>query len=86
LKKEGVPLLEHVGNSLDMNAIESAWMLIQIAITKIWNRPYTIEWSDRAWKAEWANLHQDRIRAWICRMAVINQLIIEHEGGNDFHG
>jgi len=41
-----------------MNAIESAWMPIRIGITNIWNQPHTIEWSDRAWKGEGANLHQ----------------------------
>jgi len=30
-------------------------------------------------------LHQDKIRAWICRTAVVNQLLIEHEDGNEFH-
>jgi hypothetical protein len=85
LKKAGIPLLEHVGNSPDMTAIKSAWMPIRISITQDWNRPHTIEWTERAWRAEWANLHQDKIRAWICRMAVVNQLVIEHEGGNEFH-
>ncbi len=34
LEKRAIPQLEHVGNSLDTNAIESAWMLVRIAITK----------------------------------------------------
>jgi hypothetical protein len=34
LKKAGIPLLEHVGNSPDMTAIESAWMPIRITITQ----------------------------------------------------
>ena len=29
---------------------------------------------------------QDKIRAIVARMAAINTLIIEYEGGNDFHG
>jgi hypothetical protein len=33
LKKAGIPLLELVGNSLDMTAIESAWMPVRISIT-----------------------------------------------------
>lgn len=86
LKKEGIPIHKHVGNSPDMNAIEKAWMPMRIGITKDWNRPHTIEWSDRAWRTEWDNLHQDQIRAWVARMAAINTLIIEHEGGNEFHG
>jgi len=48
LKKAKIPLLKHVGNSLDMTAIESAWMPIRISITKDWNRPHTIKWTDRA--------------------------------------
>jgi len=60
-------------------------MPIRIAITKDWNRPHTIKWTDRAWKAEWANLHQDKIRAWVCRMAVIYQLVIDYDSGNEFH-
>jgi hypothetical protein len=43
LKKAGIPILEHVGNSPDLNAIENAWMPIRIAITKDWGRPHTIE-------------------------------------------
>jgi hypothetical protein len=48
LKKAGILLLEHVGNSPDMTAIENAWMPIQITITQDWNRPYTIESTERA--------------------------------------
>jgi hypothetical protein len=86
LRQEGIPILEHVGNSPDMNAIESGWMPMRISITKDWNRPHTIEWTERAWRGEWENLHQDKIRSWVARMAVVNQLVIEHEGGNEFHG
>jgi hypothetical protein len=32
LAQEGIEVLEHVGNSPDMNAIESAWMPMRIAI------------------------------------------------------
>jgi hypothetical protein len=34
LQKAGIPLLEHIGNSPDMNAIEGTWMPMRIAITK----------------------------------------------------
>jgi|SRR5450432_2732159 hypothetical protein len=34
LRKEGIPILEHIGNSPDMTAIEQAWMPIRINITK----------------------------------------------------
>jgi hypothetical protein len=86
LKKAGIPLLEHIGNSPDMNVIEGAWMPIRIAITQEWQAPHTLEWTDRAWRAEWERFPQDKIRALVARMAVINTLIIEREGGNEFHG
>jgi hypothetical protein len=38
-----------------------------------------------AMEGKLANLHQDKFRAWVCRIAVVNKLIIEHEGGNEFH-
>jgi hypothetical protein len=69
-----------------MNALEQAWMPIRIAITNTWNRPHTIEWTERAWRGEWDKLHQDKIKAMVARMAAINTLIIECEGGNEFHG
>ena len=86
LQKEGIPLLEHIGNSPEMNAIEGVWMPLRIEITQQWNSPHTIEWTDRAWRAEWEKFPQERIRALVTRMAAINNLIIEFEGGNEFHG
>ena len=50
LKKAGIPLLEHIGNSPDMNAIEGAWMPMRIEITQKWGEPHTLEWTDRAWR------------------------------------
>jgi hypothetical protein len=86
LKKAGIPLLEHISNSPDMNAIEGTWMPMRITITKEWNAPHILEWTDRAWRAEWEQFPQDKIRALVARMAAINTLIIECEGGNEFHG
>jgi hypothetical protein len=34
----------------------------------------------------WADIPQDKIRALVAKMAAINTLIIEHKGGNEFHG
>jgi hypothetical protein len=79
-------MLEHVGNSPDMNAIEGAWMPMRIRITEQWGAPHTLEWTDRAWRAEWDRIPQDKIRAMVARMAAINTLIIEFEGDNCFHG
>jgi hypothetical protein len=86
LKKVGIPLLEHIGNSPDMNVIEGAWMPMRIKITQEWQSPHTLEWTDRAWRTEWERFPQDKIRALVARMAAINTLIIECEGGNEFHG
>jgi hypothetical protein len=69
-----------------MNAIEGAWMPMRIEITRKWSSPHTIEWTDRAWRGTWDKLSQTKIRALVTRMAAINTLIIEHEGGNEFHG
>ena len=60
-------------------------MPIRIAITRDWNAPYTMEWTERVWRAEWHNFPQERIRALVVRQAAINTLILECEGGNEFH-
>ena len=60
-------------------------MPMRIKITKEWGAPYTLEWTDRAWRAEWDAITQDKIRALVARMAAINTLIIEFEGDNCFH-
>jgi hypothetical protein len=86
LAQQGIELLEHPGNSPDMNASEKAWMPMRIDITKVWNRPHTLEWTERAWYAEWEALEQDDIREWIHHMMEVNQRILDHEGGNEFHG
>jgi hypothetical protein len=78
LKKTGIPIIEHIGNSPDMNALEGAWMPMRIAITKDWGAPHTLEWTDRAWRGQWDLLPQEKIRALVARMAAINTLIIEH--------
>ena len=79
-------MLEHFRNSPDMSAIEKAWMPMRIKITNIQNRPHTLEWTERAWYAEWEALEQDTIRGWITEMVENNQRILDDEGGNHFHG
>jgi hypothetical protein len=71
LKKAGIPLYEHVGNSLDTNVIEKLWIPMRIAITKDWGRPHTIEWLDRAWRAEWENVHPEKLRAAVSRWQLL---------------
>jgi hypothetical protein len=85
LKKAGIELLKHIGNSPNMNAIEGTWMLIRIAVTKDWGNPHTIKWTERVWRGEWDRIPQAKIRALVVRMAAINTLIIECKGGNEFH-
>ena len=68
-----------------MNTIEKLWMPIHIAITNNWNRPHTIERTERAWKAEWDAVHQNKICAIVVRITAVNTLILECEGGNEFH-
>lgn len=85
-EQEGIQLLEHPGNSPDMSAIEKEWMPLRIAITNQWNRPHTLEWTARAWEAEWEKFPIETIRGWFWDMIKVNQLIIDDEGGNKFHG
>jgi hypothetical protein len=61
-------------------------MPMRIVITKDWGALYTLEWTDRAWRGEWERFSQEKIRALVVRIAVINTLIIKCEGGNEFHG
>ena len=61
-------------------------MPMRIAITRDWGAPHTLEWTDRAWRGQWDKLSQKKIKWLVARMAAINTLIIEHEGGNGFHG
>jgi hypothetical protein len=35
-----------------MNAIEGVWMPLRIAITKVWNAPHTLEWTEQAWRTK----------------------------------
>jgi hypothetical protein len=42
------PALQHAEKGLLKPTIESGWMPMRISITKDWNRPYTIEWTERA--------------------------------------
>jgi hypothetical protein len=38
------------------------WMPMRIMITKEWDAPNTIEWTDRAWRAIWDDLERETIR------------------------
>ena len=45
LAQEGIEVLEHVGNSPNINAIEGAWMPMRIAITQCHDLPLSRGWS-----------------------------------------
>lgn len=85
LYNAGIEILEHPSNSPNMNAIKKAQMPIRIAITNVWNRPYIVEQTKRAWYAKWEAIEQDEIREWVHRMIKVNQEILDHEGGNEFY-
>ena len=59
---------------------------MRIDIINVRNRPHTLQWTERAWYAEWEALQQDEIREWVHHMMEINQRILDNEGGNQFHG
>jgi len=60
-------------------------MPMRIEITNVWNHPHTLEWTARAWYAEWEALEQDTICGWISEMVENNQQILDDKGGNKFH-
>ena len=60
-------------------------MPLRIGITKDWNAPYTLEWIEQAWHAKWESYPIDKIRYLVARQAAINTLVLECEGGNEFH-
>jgi hypothetical protein len=60
-------------------------MPMRIAITNVCNRPHTVEWTERAWYAEWDAIQQYEAREWVHRMIKVNQEILDHEGGNEFY-
>ena len=37
-------------------------MPIRIAITQDWGAPHTLEWTDRAWQGEWAQIPSQNSR------------------------
>lgn len=64
LEQEGIEVLEHVGNSLDMNAIEDAYMPMRIAITQDQGAPHTLEWTDRAQRVSGQKFHKTKFAQW----------------------
>jgi hypothetical protein len=71
------------GNSPDLNAIEPAWPYLKRETTKK-GAPRSRAEAIRKWEAAWKELPQEKIQAWIERIPVHVQKIIELEGGNEY--
>lgn len=72
------------GNSPDLNAIEPCWFWMKRETTKK-GAPKSRAEAIRRWKECWeTNLDQARIQAWIERIPIHIQKIIELEGGNEY--
>jgi len=69
-----------------LNAIEGIWMLLRVVITKDWNRPHTLEWTARAWKAEWKKYPQEAIQNLVLHQEKVREEVEKDQGGNAFHG
>jgi transposase len=81
--KEGVNRIIWCGNSPDLNAIEPAWPWIKRKTTKK-GAPKSRAEAARVWQKAWDDLPQEQIQAWIERIPVHVQKIIELEGGNEY--
>lgn len=66
-------------NSPDLNAIEPAWPWIKRYTTKK-GAPKNRSEAIHRWEAAWRDLPQEKIRAWIERIPVHIQKIIDLEG------
>lgn len=70
-------------NSPDLNMIESCWAHMKRITTKK-GAPVTRKKMEHAWLKAWEELDQARIQAWIARIPVHIQKVIELEGGNEY--
>ena len=71
------------GNSPDLNAIEPCWPWMKRATTKK-GAPKNRRDAIQAWKQAWDELPQAKIQAWIERIPVHIQKIIQLDGGNEY--
>ena len=85
LAENRIKVLEHPSNSPNMNAIKKAQMPMRIEIINVWNCPYTLEQTARAWYAKQEALEQDIICRQISEIVENNQQILDNKGGNKFH-
>lgn len=81
--REGVQRLIWCGNSPDLNAIECAWPWLKRRTTRL-GAPKSRGEAIRAWHEAWDEIPQEKIQAWIERIPIHVQRIIDCEGGNDY--
>ncbi|KAF7565430.1 hypothetical protein PtrM4_002320 [Pyrenophora tritici-repentis] len=82
-QRESVEKLFWCGNSPDLNAIEPAWPWLKRRTTKK-GAPKSRGEATKAWEQAWSDLPQSQIQAWIERIPIHVQKIIELEGGNEY--
>ena len=74
------------GNSPDLNCIEPLWQLLKLRISKQVPHIRTMEEMEAAWYDEWEKLTIEEINAIIDRQVTRVRQVVDHKGGNDFHG
>ncbi|CAE7020550.1 Transposase [Pyrenophora teres f. teres] len=82
-QKESVEKLIWCSNSPDLNAIEPAWSWLKRRTTRR-GAPKSRAEGAKAWEQAWLELPQHQIQAWIERIPVHVQKIIELDGGNEY--
>lgn len=81
--QEDIKKIFWCGNSPDLNAIEPAWPYLKRETTKK-GAPKNRQEAVKVWEKAWADLPQSNIQAWIERIPVHVQKIIQLEGGNEY--
>lgn len=79
----GIQRLLWCGNSPDLNAIEPCWPWMKRYTTKK-GAPKSRAEAIRVWEQCWRDLPQEKIQAWIERIPIHIQKIINLEGGNEY--
>ncbi len=72
-----------MGNSPDLNAIEPCWPYMKRRTTAK-GPPQTRAEGIKVWQQCWKELPQSQIQAWIERIPIHIQKVIELEGGNEY--
>ena len=71
------------GNSPDINTIKPSWPQLKRITTKK-GAPKSRKEAEKAWEKAWKELPQEKIQAWIERIPVHIQKIIDLKGGNEY--